>query len=71
MKLIPFKNVTRIHFLPHIVQARIVAVGNDGLRLPLEGIKVVDYLTTEERFPVHQGGLVDNGRGPFGFDAAS
>ena len=31
--LVPAENVTRIYFVFHIIQTRIIAVGNDGMYL--------------------------------------
>lgn len=39
--LIPAENVTRIYFVFHIIQTRIIAVGNDGMCLSLELIQIV------------------------------
>ena len=39
--LVPAENVTRIYFVFHIIQTRIIAVGNDGMCLSLELIQIV------------------------------
>lgn len=36
------EEVAGVDFLPHVVEALVVAVGDDGLRLPLELREVVD-----------------------------
>ena len=35
-QLIPFKDIACVHLLRHVIQARIVAVGDDGLGLGFE-----------------------------------
>lgn len=46
--LISSENIASIYFILHIIQAGIVAVGNDGLALWFEGRKVIDYFAAEE-----------------------
>ena len=50
----------------HVVQAWVVAVGDDGLRAPLELRQVVDHHASEERAAVLQRGLVDDQRRALG-----
>lgn len=68
-RLIPFKYISGIYFVYNIVQTRIIAVGNDGFALGLELIKVVNDLTSEERFTIGNRGFVDDYLGTFGLDA--
>ena len=46
--LISSKDVASVYFILHIIEHGIVAVGDDGLGLWLEGSEVVDYPTAEE-----------------------
>ena len=50
----------------HVVQAWVVAVGDDGLRAALELRQVVDHHAPEERAAVLQSGLVDDKRRALG-----
>ena len=47
----------------HVVQAWVVAVGDDGLREALELLQVVDDPAAEERAAVREGRLVDDDGG--------
>ena len=58
--LIPFENVTRIYLRDHVIEARVVAVGDDGVRLVLELLQVVDHYRAEEGAAVGERGLVDD-----------
>ena len=53
----------------NIVQAGVVAVGDDGLRAALELREVIDHNAPEERAAVLQSGLVDDQRRALGPDA--
>ena len=63
------EDVAGVDLCPHVVQAWVVAVGDDGLRAALELGKVVDDPAAEERAAVLQGGLVDDDGGALGPDA--
>lgn len=67
--LIPFKNVPSINFVFHIIEAGIVAVGDDGLALGFEGGEVIHYAAAEECAAVFEGWFVDDDFCAFGFDA--
>ena len=54
------EDVAGVDLGPHVVQAWVVAVGDDGLRAALELRQVVDHHAPEERAAVLQGGLVDD-----------
>lgn len=58
--LISSENVACIYFFFHIVEACVVAVGDDGVAFRLELCQVVDHLTAEECGAVFKGWLVDN-----------
>lgn len=68
-RLIPPEDIPGIYLLLHIVEARVVAVGDDGLCLGLEGLDVVHHPAAEECAAVLQGGFVDDDLGSFGLDA--
>ena len=63
------ENVAGIDFFLHIVQASIVAIGNDGLRLGLERFQIVDNLAAEEGSTIFEGWFVDNHFGSLSLDA--
>ena len=67
--LISTENVAGIYFLFYIVQAAVIAIGNDGLRLLLENIEIIHYPTTEEGGAIGQGRFVHNDLGSLGLDA--
>ena len=67
--LVPSKDVTGIDFLLHIVQASIVAVGNDGVGQAFEFIQIIYHFRAKEGRTVLQRGLVDNEDGAFSLDA--
>ena len=60
------EDVAGVDLCPHVVQAWVVAVGDDGLRAPLELRQVVDHHASEERAAVLQRGLVDDQRRALG-----
>lgn len=66
---IPPEDIPCVHFLFHVIQTRIVAVGDDGVALGLEGGEIVDYAAAEERGAVGQGRLVDYHLRAFGLYA--
>ena len=67
--LTPLEDIPCIHFISHIIQATIVAVGDDGIALTLEGVEVVDHLGAKEGLAIFQRGLVDNDIGTLGLHA--
>ena len=66
--LISSENVACIYFFFHIVEACVVAVGDDGVALCLELCQVVDHLTAEECGAVFKGWLVDDDLGTLCLD---
>lgn len=56
MPLIPPENIPRINLPRHIVQATVIAVGDDGVALLLELDEVVHHSTAEERAALLQRG---------------
>lgn len=48
LNLIAFEDVARVDFVLHVVEAAVVAVGDDGLALGLELGQIVDHQTTKE-----------------------
>ena len=46
--LISSENISCINLILYIIQTSILAVGNDGMALCLEGIQVIDNLAAEE-----------------------
>ena len=69
IRLISFENVSRINLVLHIVQTGIIAVGNDGGGLLLEGIEVVYYFAAKERIAIRKCWLIDDDRCALGLDA--
>ena len=67
--LVSFKQIPRINLLRHIIQDRIVAVGDDGGGAGLEGSEVVDDFRPEEGGAVGEGRFVDDDRRALGLDA--
>lgn len=67
--LVSPKDIPCIHFVLHIVKAAIVAVGDDGMSLLLEGIKVVDDFAAEEGLAIFEGWLVDDDLSTLRLDA--
>ena len=63
------ENVASIDFFLYIVQTSVVAIGNDGLRLGLECLQVIDNLAAEEGGAVFEGWFVDDDFGSLGLDA--
>ena len=66
--LISFKQIPGVYFLCHVLQAVVVAVGNNGLTARFKRLQIIDYFTAKKRTTVFQRGFVDDNRGPFGFD---
>ena len=68
-ELVALEDVTGINLGEDIVEAGVVAVGDDGLTLGFELCEVVDNLTAEEGCAVLKGGFVDDDLGTLGLDA--
>ena len=66
--LIPIKQIPRIHLISNVIQAAVIAVGNDCLALILERIKVVDDFAAEERFAVLESRFIDDDFGTLCLD---
>ena len=60
INLVSSKDISCIYLILYIIQTSIVAVGNDGMALCLEGFEVVYYSTTEESAALFQGWLIDD-----------
>ena len=58
--LVSSKDVSCINFILDIIQAGIIAVGDDGMALCLEGFEVVLYSTAEEGAALFQGWLIND-----------
>ena len=67
--LVTIENIACINFLLRVLKACIVAVGDDGGGLVLEGGEVVHYFAAEEGAAVGERRLVDYYVGALGFDA--
>ena len=67
--LIPFEDVTCIHFLNYIIETGIIAVSYYTIALLFESIKIIHHLTTKEGSSIFERGLIDDDLGAFGFDA--
>lgn len=53
-------NVAGIDFVLYVIEDTVIAVGDDGMALFLELIKVIDHLATEESTTVLDGRLIDD-----------
>ena len=69
IRLISLENVPCIYLVFHVIQAGIIAVGDDGGGLPLERIEVVNNFAAEEGVAVRQSWLIDDNRCTLGLDA--
>ena len=58
--LISSKDVSCINLILYIVQTSIIAVGDDGMALCLEGFEVVLNSATKEGAALFQGWLIDD-----------
>ena len=67
--LIPVEQVPRVYLVLDVIQAAIIAVGNDCLALLLERIKVIDDFAAEERFAILESRFIDDDFGTLGLDA--
>ena len=59
-KSISHEDISCINLLLGIIQAGIIAVGDDGMALCLEGFEVVLYSTAKEGAAIFQGWLIDD-----------
>lgn len=66
---VPHEYISCIHPLLHIIEAAVVAIGNDGVADGFETSEVVDDFAAEEGRTVFEGWLVDDDLGAFGLDA--
>ena len=62
------ENVACIDLVLNIVEASIIAVGNDGLALCLELVDIVDHLASEEAAAIFECWLVDYDLSALGLD---
>ena len=67
--LISSENVSSVDLILYIIQTSIVAVGDDGMTLCLEGFKVVLYSATKEGAAFFQGWLINDYLGALCLDA--
>ena len=58
--LVSSEQVARVDLVGHVIETGVVAVGDDGLALALEGFEVAHNATAEEGGAVGKGGLVDD-----------
>ena len=65
---VPPEYVPRVHLFLHVVEAGVVAVGDDGVALALELLQVVDYTAAEECAAVLYGRLIDDDLHALGLD---
>lgn len=66
--LVATEEVAGVNFVLNIIKDGIVAVGDDGVALGLEGCKVVDHQGTEEGAAIGKSRFVDDDLGSFGLD---
>lgn len=57
---VPAEDVAGVYLFLYVVQASVIAVGDDGLAPRLEAVEVVHHLGAEERAAVLQSRLVDD-----------
>lgn len=67
--LVSLEDVSCVDFFFHVVEAGVVAVGDDCLAAAFKCCEVVYYLGAEEGTSIFEGWLVDNHLRSFGFDA--
>lgn len=67
--LVALKYITCINFLFYVVEAAVVAVGDDCLREGLKLVEVVYYATAKECAAIFECGLIYYHLGTFGFYA--
>ena len=69
LSLVALKDISSVYLVEDIVEARIIAISNDGLAKRLELSEVVDDLGAKEGLSIRDGGLVDDDLGTLGLDA--
>ena len=67
--LITLKDISCVDLISYIIQAGIIAIGDDSLTLGFEFIEVVDDLRAKEGLSIGDGRLVDDDLSTFGLDA--
>lgn len=67
--LIPVEQVPRVYLVLDVVEAAVIAIGNDCLALLLERVKVIDDFAAEERFAVLESWFIDDDFGTLCLDA--
>ena len=67
--LVAIEKISCVHSFFDVIQAAIIAVGNDCLALLLERIKIVDDFAAEECFAVLESRFIDDDFGTLGLDA--
>ena len=67
--LIATEDVAGVDLILDVIKAGVVAVGDDGMRLFLECLKIVDDLAAEEGRAIGKSWLVDNDFSTLGLDA--
>lgn len=68
LPLIPPENIPRINLPLYVIQATIIAVGDDGVTHLLKLGEVVHHSTTEERAAILQCRLINDYPSPFRLD---
>ena len=63
------EDVAGVHLAGHVVEALVVAVGDDGFGAALELVEAVHDLAAEEAGAVFERGFVDDDLGALGLDA--
>lgn len=67
--LVSSENISCVNLVLHVVEARVVAVGDDGVGEFLELVEVVDDFGAEECGAVFEGRFIDDDFSTFGLDA--
>lgn len=67
--LVSAEQVAGVDLVLHIIQAAIIAVGNDSLTTFLKLLKVIHNFAAEEGRAILQSRLIDNDRCSFGLNA--
>ena len=68
IRLVTTEDVARIDLVLNIVEASIIAVGDDGLTLCLELIEVIDHLAAEEAAAIFECWFIDDDLCALGLD---
>ena len=67
--LVAIEKISCVHSFSNVIQAAVIAVGNDCLALLLERIKVIDDFAAEERFAVLESWFINDDFGTLCLDA--